>query len=680
MTASWPVGLAGIGYGADYYPEQWSPAVRTEDLALMREAGVSIVSLAVFGWASIEPREDEFEWEWLDRTMDALHDAGIRVALGTATASPPPWLTRRHPEILPVDREGRTLWPGGRQAYAVSHPLWREYALRMAGRMATRYGRHPALALWHVDNELAAHVPRDYSDAAAAAFREWLRRRYGTIERLNEAWLTAFWSQRYAEFAEVLPPRLAPTDANPGAELDFRRFSSDTWRDWLVALGDAVRPHSPGVPVTTNVITMTGSDAVDLFRWRDAVDVVAADHYTHGADPERHIELALAADLARGLARGGPWLLAEHAASAVNWQPVNLAKGPGEMFRNSLAHVARGADAIMFFQWRQSVAGAERFHSAMLPHAGTDSRGWRRSVALGRALGRLAEVRGSRVRAQATILVDYEAWWAAELPSGPSASVRYAEQLRRWHAALWRQGITADIRHPADDLGAHPLVVVPTLTLADPGLAGRLETAAAGGAQVVVAFFSGILDPRGHVVTGGYPGLFRGLLGVRSDEFAPLPPGRRVGLDNGMRAALWTEHATPVDAETVSRFADGPAAGAAAITRRPIGAGAAWYVATALDGSDLDAFCAELLRAAGVRPPVAAPQGVETVVRCGAEHDYLFVINHNSTDAALDVRGTELLSGRESPDGLTVGAGRVAVLRLPRRESVERRTTHARNA
>lgn len=663
-TPHWPIGVEGIAFGADYYPEQWPDALRGEDLALMKEAGVNLVALGVFAWATIEPVEGDLRWGWLDETFDGLHRNGIRVSLGTATASPPPWLTRAHPEILPVDHEGRTLWPGGRQAYSVTHPVWREYALRMATRMAQRYGDHPALAMWHIDNELAAHVTRDYSDASAAAFRGWLKRRYVTIDALNDAWTTRFWSQYYSAFEEVLPPRIAPTTGNPHAELDFRRFCSDAWRDWCADLADAVRPFSPGVPATTNIISMTGSDAVDLFDWRDTMDFVAVDHYTIGADPQRQIELALAADLSRGVALGAPWLLAEHSTGAVNWQPVNLARGPGETFRTSLAHVARGADGLMFFQWRQSRGGAERFHSAMVPHAGTESRTWQRVLALGRAARSLAPVRGSRVRADVVLLVDYEAWWAADQPSLPSSQMRYMDNIRDQYAALWRAGVTVDIRHPGDDLGDYRIIVVPCLTLVSDETVQRLTAATRAGAHLVVTAFSGILDARGHVRLGGYPGAFQELLGVRADEFAPLPEGTQLFLDNGMHGSVWSENLTATDATVLARACNGPAAGAATLTRRDLpGGGVAWYTATRLDPGDLDHWWDSILQSASVRPEVVAPTGVEVVVRHAEHADYTFVINHTENDVQLPLHGTDLLTGRPHDPQTAIPAGRVAVIR-----------------
>ncbi|MGP5056145.1 beta-galactosidase [Brachybacterium paraconglomeratum] len=667
MTAArpWPLGIEGIAYGGDYNPEQWPREVRLEDIALMREAGVALLSVGIFSWAALEPREGEYEFEWLDEVLDLLAEAGIRVALATATASPPPWLTHRHPELLPVTAEGTVLSPGGRQAYAVSSPVFRDYAVRMTRVMAERYAEHPALALWHVDNELGCHVPHDFSDHAAAAFRRWLERRYGSIEALNEAWGTAFWSQRYSDFAQILPPRAAPTYPNPTQQLDFARYSSDELLAHYRALREVLAEVTPHVPATTNFMLSSATKWMDYFSWAEDVDVVANDHYLIAADPRGQIELAFAADLSRGVAGGDPWILMEHSTSAVNWQSRNRAKGPGEMLRNSLSHVARGADGIMFFQWRQSRAGAEKFHSAMVPHAGTESEVWRGTVALGRALEALAPVRGSRVLNRVALVMDYPSWWASELDSHPTQALRYSEEMLRWYTALWDLGVGVDVVGVGADLTGYELVIAPTLYSVSEAQAAGVAEAARAGAQVVITFFSGIVDENDQVHLGGYPGAFRGLLGVRSEEFHPLLEGEVHHLDDGTAADLWSERTHLEGAEAVRRWADGPLHGLPAVTRNPVGEGAAWYVAARPSAEGLEALVAEIVAAAGVEPAVAGLHRDVEAVRRFAEDGttYLFVLNHSERDQVVQVSGEELLRGTVADGALTVHAGAVAVIR-----------------
>jgi beta-galactosidase len=659
MSASLPP----LAFGGDYNPEQWPSAVHDEDLTLMREAGVDLVTLGVFSWAHLEPREGEFEFGWLDAMMDRLHDAGVRVDLATATASPPPWLAHRYPETLPETADGHRLWPGGRQAFCPSSPVYRDRALRLCREVAARYAGHPALVLWHVGNELGCHNALCYCDVSAVAFRDWLERRYGDVGRLNEAWGTAFWSQRYASFEEVVPPRSAPTFPNPTQQLDFRRFSSDELLANYVAERDVLRELSPGVPVTTNFMVMHHVREMDYWRWAREVDLVSNDHYLTAADPGGWRELAFSADLTRGLAGGRPWLLMEHSTSAVNWQPRNVPKKPGELRRTTLAHVARGADAALFFQWRASRAGAEKFHSGLVPHAGTDTRVWREVVELSRILDRIEEVAGSGARNSVAMVFDWQAWWATELDSHPSIDVTYLDRAHALHGALLDLGVGVDFRHPEDDLTGYGLVVVPTLYSVTDAAVSRIEEAADAGATVLVTYFSGIVDENDHVRLGGYPGAFRDLLGVRVEEFVPLREGERVRLSDGSTADVWTEHLHLAGAESVLEYAEGPLAGVPALTRHQRGRGAAWYAACRLDDAATAGLVRRLVDEAGVEPVAATAPGVEVVRRVSGDRSWVFVLNHSDTAVTVPVRGHELVGDHRVDDRLVVDAGGVAVVR-----------------
>ncbi|MEU7844310.1 beta-galactosidase [Micromonospora sp. NPDC049114] len=655
----------GIYFGGDYNPEQWPEQTWSEDIELMRRAGVNLVSVGIFSWALLQPAPGRFEFGWLDRVLDLLHDGGIQVDLATATASPPPWLARAHPETLPRRADGAILWPGGRQAYCPSSPVFRERSLELVRAVAGRYAEHPAVVMWHISNELGCHNVHCYCDVSAEAFRAWLRERYGDLDRLNDAWGTAFWSQRYGDWAEINPPRTAPTFANPTQQLDFLRFSSDEQRAQLRAerevLTAVVRQ-----PITTNFMIGMGVKHMDYHSWASDVDVVSNDHYLTAANPQAHLGLAFAADHTRGVAGGDPWLLMEHSTSAVNWQPRNVAKLPGQLRRNSLAHVARGADGVLFFQWRASRAGAEKFHSALLPHAGPDTKVFREVSQLGADLKALAEIRGSRVDADVAILFDWEAWWAVELDSHPSADVTYADRINALYGALWRAGVTADIVHPSADLSGYRLVLVPTLYLVRDADTEALRRFVEGGGTAAVTYFSGIVDPNDHIRLGGYPGAFRDLLGVRTEEFFPLREGEQVRLDDGSTADVWTEWLHAEDAEVLASYTDGPLPGVPALTRRPVGAGAAWYVGTRLDEPATDRLVARLLDEAGVRPVAQAPTGVEVVRRRDGERSWLFAINHTDTEVRVAASGAELLTGTRCAGELTVPAGEVAVVREDR--------------
>jgi beta-galactosidase len=664
VTPAW----AGLAFGGDYNPEQWPREVWAVDHLRMSEAGITFASVGIFSWAHLEPEPGRYELDWLADVLDGLHAAGVRVDLATATASPPPWLARLHPESLPVDHDGRTRWPGARQAYCPSSTAWRERAVALVEQIAGRFGSHPAVALWHVGNEYGCHTSRCYCDACAAGFRTWLLERYDDLAGINHAWGTAFWSQRYSDVEEILPPRLTPDGAwaNPTQQLDFRRFASDLLLSEYVAERDVLRRLSPGVPVTTNFMVMTRFNQLDYWRWAEEVDLVSTDYYPDFADPHTHVEAALSADLTRGLAGGAPWLLMETSPSAVNWQPRNTAKPAGKLRLDAVQQVARGADGFAVFQIRQSVAGAEKFHSGLIPHAGTDTRLWREVVELGDLLGRLGEVAGSRVEADVALVWGYESWWASELDSHPSVDVRYPDRARAFHHALWDLGVTADLVRPGADLSGYKAVVVPTLYLADDAAAEAVRSYVASGGHLLVTYFSGIVDENDHVRPGGYPGAFKDVLGVHVEEFAPLLEGDSVSLDDGGRGDVWTEHLHLRGAEAVSSYVDGPLPGVPAVTRNEHGDGVAWYVATRTDPATTASVVRRLVQESGAAAVTITSPGLEVVRRSSEDAAWLFVLNHTGAAASVHAHGHDLVSDSDVDGALVIPAGGVAVVRESR--------------
>jgi len=682
----------GLSYGADYNPDQWPREVWDEDVRLMREAGVTVVSLAIFSWARIQPSEDTWDFAWLDEVMDLLHENGITVDLATATASPPPWLTTKHPEVLPQTRTGETLWPGARQQWRPTSPVFREHALRLVERMAERYADHPALVAWHVSNELGCHNVYDYSDDAAAAFRAWLRDRYTTLDALNDAWGTAFWSQRYSAWEQVLPPRLAASHPNPTQQLDFKRFSSDALRDHLRAEAAILRRVTPDVPVTTNFMVMGETKGMDYAAWADDLDFVSNDHYVLPG-PQALDELSFSANLTGGIARHRPWFLMEHSTSAVNWQPVNVAKKPGELARDSLTHVAHGADAVCFFQWRQSAAGAEKYHSGMVPHAGERSRLFRDVVALGATLRDLAPVAGSLQKpARAAIVFDWDSWWTSELDSHPTDRLRYRQEALDWYSAFLALGVRADVVPTATDLAGYDVVVAPVLHVVPAALRDRLTAFVEGGGHLVTTYFSGVVDQDDHAWLGGYPGALRDLLGIRVEEFAPLLDGESATVElagEQLEGTLWTEPVDVVgpDVEVLGWYKTGEQAGRAAVTRRTVRAGdrtgSAAYVSTRFGRLGLVPVLARLLDDAGVRSelPAAVRGDVELAVRTDGTDDFWFLVNRTARPVEVPGVTGDVLAGRRLAASATTGADAPGALLLdPRGVAVVRRAAEAATA
>lgn len=661
--------LDHLRYGGDYNPDQWPESVWQEDMELMQESGVNLVSLAIFSWARIERRPGEYDFAWLDTIMDMLHAHGVGVDLATATASPPPWLAHQHPDSLPVTRDGTRLWYGSRQQYCPTSPDYRQGAAAITRLLAERYREHPALEMWHINNEYACHVAECYCDRCAAAFRAWLQRRYGDdIATLNETWGTAFWSQRYSEWDEVIPPRSAPTFANPTQQLDWKRFCSDTILELFEQERDILKEVTPDKPVTTNF--MGFFKPLDYWKWAAAEDIVSHDMYPDPSDATAHIQASATYDLMRSLGHGAPWMLMEQVTSQVQWRPRNIIKGPGQMRLWSYQAVARGANAVMFFQWRASRSGAEKFHGALVPHGGKETRTWREVVELGQELKKLKEITAAQVKAEVAILFDWESWWALEIECKPSAEVRQLEVAFDYYAPLFAANIAIDFVRPGDALDGYKVVIAPVLYQVHDGLAEQLDAFVANGGRLVMSFFSGIADERDHIYLGGYPAPFRKLLGLRVEEFAPYAEGQVNGVysdeEDQFGTRTWSDVIALEGAEPIAHFMSDYYANNPAITRNSHGSGTSYYVGTRLDGAGMGWLLERVCREAGVGAPLSAPFGVEVVQRRDDSHSYTFLLNHNLEEVTIDLPrpAHDLISGEDHRSRITLGARGVAIIRM----------------
>ncbi|MDN4471789.1 beta-galactosidase [Demequina zhanjiangensis] len=668
MTApsSWPR-VEGIAYGGDYNPEQWPREVWLEDVRLMREAGVTLVSVGIFSWAMLEPREGEYDFSWLDDIIGLLHENGISVDLGTPSVSPPAWFFHQYPDARVTDARGTVMGFGSRGMASHASPEYREAIARMAGVLAERYGDHPAVVMWHIHNEYGVPVGEDFGPRAVTAWQQWLKERYSTLDGLNAAWGTAFWGQRYGEWEHVVAPAATPTVANPAMKLDWARFTDDQLRACFTIERDAIRAHA-AQPITTNFMAHQSWN-VDLWKWAELVDVVSDDHYLWSPDPDAHVLLSLAADLTRSVAGGKPWILMEHSTSAVNWQGRNIAKRAGEMRRNSLTHLGRGADAILFFQWRASRSGAEKFHSAMLPHAGTDTRLWREVVGLGSDLARLGDVKGSQVEAEVAVLYDWESLWAHELEWRPSDDLQFRERMRAHYERLWRDNVTVDFVHPSrHDLSRYKLVVAPSSYLMTAESAAALTEYVAQGGTLLVDAFAAAVDEHDAVHPGGFMAPLKDALGVTCDEYLPLREGdsAQIVMDDGtaLDFDVWAEDLHLHGAEAIATYRGGPADGAPAVTRHAHGEGHGWYLSTRLSTDALADIYARVYADAWITP-AGYPEGVEVIARSGDDEDFVVVVNHLDEDVRLPLRGTDMLTDHASAGDLTVTAGGAAVLRTP---------------
>ena len=664
-TFKWPELLTdngkGIAYGGDYNPDQWSEDVWDEDVRLMKQAGVNTVAVAIFSWDRIQPEENRWDFGWLDRIIDKLGKAGIAVDLASATATAPLWLYEKHPEVLPQDKFGHPVNAGSRQSWSPTSPVFKEYALTLCRKLAERYGTNPYVTAWHMGNEYGWNNRYDYSDNALNAFRLWCERKYGTIENLNKAWGTTFWGQEMNGFHEVLIPRFMGADSmvNPGQKLDFERFGNDMLLDFYKAERDAIAEICPDKPFTTNFMVSTDQCTMDYAQWANEVDFVSNDHYfTPG---EAHFdELAYSASLCDGIARKNPWFLMEHSSSAVNWRPINYRVEPGELVRDSLAHLAMGSDAICYFQWRQSKAGAEKWHSSMVPHAGPDSQIFRDVCELGADLNKLADeglLSTKLVKSKVAVVFDYESQWATEHTATPTQEVRHWTEPLAWFRALADNGLTADVvpvRGPWDEYEA---VVLPSLTILSEETTRRVREYVANGGKLFVTYYTGLVDDKDHVWLGGYPGSIRDVVGVRVEEFAPMGndfPGAmdHLDLDNGTVAHDFADVITSVadTAHVVASFkADKWTGfdGAPAITVNDFGDGKAAYVGARLGREGLAKSLPVLLEELGIETSAEDDRGevlrVERADETGENH-FVFLFNRTHDVAVVDVEGEPLVA------------------------------------
>ena len=668
----WPQPLAGqqerIWYGGDYNPDQWPEEVWDDDVRLMKKAGVNLVSVGIFSWAKIETSEGVYDFDWLDRIIDKLGEAGIAVDLASATASPPMWLTQAHPEVLWKDYRGDVCQPGARQHWRPTSPVFREYALKLCRAMAEHYKGNPYVVAWHVSNEYGCHNRFDYSEDAEHAFQQWCEERYGTIDAVNDAWGTAFWAQRMNDFSEIVPPRFIGDGnfMNPGKLLDFKRFSSDALKAFYIAERDTLAEITPDLPLTTNFMVSASGSVLDYDDWGDEVDFVSNDHYF--IPGEAHLdELAFSASLVDGIARKDPWFLMEHSTSAVNWREINYRKEPGQLVRDSLAHVAMGADAVCYFQWRQSKAGAEKLHSAMVPHAGEDSAVFRDVCELGADLSKLSDegILGSRLaKSRVAVVFDYESEWATEHTATPTQHVHHVDEPLAWFRALADQGVTADVVPVHGAWDDYEMVVLPSVYLLSEETTRRVRDYVVGGGRLVVTYYTGISDEKDHVWLGGYPGSIRDVVGVRVEEFMPMGDDftgvpDHLELSNGAVAHDIADVIGSVDgtATVLETFKDDPWTGmdgAPAIVAHTFGEGRSVYVGARLGRDGIALSLPEILDSLGMAEAGGNDGRVLHVEREGADGSrFVFSFNRTHETVRVPVEGEVVVSSFADVDGET---------------------------
>ncbi|SBT46185.1 beta-galactosidase [Micromonospora narathiwatensis] len=655
-----------IGFGGDYNPEQWPEPVWKQDYELFDLARIDTVTLGVFDWALTQPAPDVYDFTLLDRIVGRATAEGRRICLATGTAAHPPWLARLHPEVTRVDFEGRRHRYGQRHNSCPSSPVFRRLSAELARRVAARYAANPAIVAWHVGNEYGGAC---YCELCAAGFRDWLRRRYGTLDALNTAWCTTFWSHTFTDWDQIEPPsaltehwRGPDHTAFQGITLDYLRFSSDAMLANFLDEKAAIRESSPDVPVTTNLMGMYRP--IDYHRWAPHLDFASWDNYPPNDDSPAW--MALSHDLMRGLKDGQPFWLMEQTPSHTACRDVNPLKRPGVMRLWSWQAVAHGADAVLFFQLRAARGACEKYHGAVVGHAGrADTRVFREVSQLGAEFDRLGGATlGARTPARIALLFDWDSWWALEISDGPSRLVRYQQVVLAYHRALWDAGVDVDVVAVTADLSRYDVVVAPALHLIKGDLPVRLAEVAARGGSVVTTFLSGRVDENDNAFLMDVPGPLGELMGVRVDEWDARGPEfvnpvlLRAGTDRiEVASRLVFELVIPQGAEVVGTYQADFYADTPAVTRNAFGDGEGWYVAAGLDQEGVSWVIRQVLDRHHLAGPYADVPDLETAVRVAPDGVRLrFLLNHRAepVEVTAYAGGVDLLTGDRVEGGQPV--------------------------
>ncbi|MEV1320491.1 beta-galactosidase [Micromonospora arborensis] len=660
---------AKVPFGGDYNPEQWPEDVWKQDYRLFDTARIDLLTIGVFDWALNQPAEDVYDFSLLDRIVERAGAEGRGICLATGTGAHPAWLAKAYPEVTRTDFEGRKHRFGQRHNSCPSSPVFRRLSTELARRVGRRYADSPAVVAWHVGNEYGGAC---YCELCANGFRDWLRNRYGTLDELNTAWYTTFWSHTFTDWDEIEPPsaltehwRSPDHTAFQGITLDYLRFSSDAMLTNFRDEKAAIRESSPGLPVTTNFMGMYRP--IDYHRWATHLDFVSWDNYP--PDDESAARMALTHDLMRGLKDGQPFWLMEQTPSCTACRDVNPLKRPGLMRLWSWQAVAHGADAVLFFQLRATRGASEKYHGAVIGHAGrSDTRVFREVAELGAELDRLGPASlGARTPARVALLFDWDSWWALEISDGPSRLVRYQQVVLAYHRALWDAGVDLDVVAVTHDLSRYDVVVAPGLHMLKGDLPQRLEAVAERGGSVLTTYLSGRVDENDQAFLMDVPGPLGQLMGVRVDEWDARGPEvvNPVRLGAGtdqvdVEARLLFEVVIPQGAQVIGTYQTDFYAGTPAVTRNSFGAGDGWYVAAGLDQAGITWVVRQVLARHDVLGPYPDVPDLESAVRVAPDGSrLLFLLNHRAEpiEVTAPTGGVDLLTGDQTVAG--------ASLRLP---------------
>ncbi len=666
-------------HGADYNYEQWLkfPEVLEKDFELMKKTGSNVMTIGVFSWSMLEPEEGKFSFEWMDSLFDRLEENGISAILATPSGSKPAWLSEKYPEVCRVNKYGIREAHGSRHNHCRTSLVYREKCIAINELLAERYKNRKALILWHVSNEYnseACHCELCYD-----AFRLWLEKRYKTLDALNDAWWTAFWSHRFTDWNQIKPV----DESMQSLMLDWQRFLSDQTLDFFLAESEPLRRITPDTPVTTNF--MVPDVGLDYWKFAQETDVISWDSYPrwhYGKEEWKHgVSISFYHDLHRSY-KNRPFLLMESTPSVTNWQGISIPKRPGMHFLASMHAIAHGSNSVQYFQWRQSRGGDEKFHSAVVSHAGHEkTRVFQEVAAVGRTLEKMNSITESINTSEVAVIYDYENGWALDFAKLPrTIDKNYQERCIAHYQPFWQMGITADIIDSVStEFSKYKLLIAPMLYMIKPGAAQRISDFVEKGGTFVATYLSGIVNETDLCFTGGFPGPLRKVLGIWAEETDIVNDDiiqkvkslnkNILNPDSEYSVRHFADIIHTESAEKLAEYSRDFIKGFPALTVNNFGKGRAYYICSRNDDRFYYDFYSRIAENLGLSRNFHAdlPVGVTAQKRTDGKHNYIFIMNFNAQDTEIRLSGgkyTDLLNGDVYEDRIILNGYGLKVLEL----------------
>lgn len=640
-------------FGGDYNPEQWPEEIWLEDMHLLKDAQINTATINVFAWALLQPDEATYDFSILDKIVEMLVKNNYAIIMGTSTASLPAWMSQRYPDVNRTDFYGLEHKYGHRHNACPNSPTFRKYGKRLAGKIAERYGHLEELVCWHISNEYSGEC---YCDNCAKAFRVWLKKKYGSIEAVNKAWNTNFWSHTFYSFEEIVPPNYLgdgiPNDKASfgGLSLDYARFNSQSIMQNFIDEKQAIRAFDDTTPVTTNL--MGAYKPLNYFEFAKEMDIISWDAYPSFDTPFSYSSMMH--DLMRGLRDGQPFMLMEQTPSQQNWQPFNSLKRPGQMRQMSYHAVAHGADTVQFFQLRRCIGAGEKFHGAVIDHVGTnETRVFKEVKQLGKELANLGDILlDGRTPAKVGLIFDWENYWALESAIGPNVELKYVDQVHRYYRELYKRNIPVDMVGLNSEFSHYDVLLAPCLYLLNEQITEKIETFTKNGGTFVTSTMSGLVDENDNVHLGGYPGPLKNVTGIWVEEFDAMPSTKQTSVKFGEKLAYGTllcDIIHPRGASVVATYGEEEFyRNTPVITMNAFGNGQAYYIGTVLDDTGMKLIFDQILTEKNI-PSLYLPEGIEMTERVNSNGRFVFVMNHLEKEETIDVsfKGKDVLTNTE---------------------------------